>query len=232
MRPQPDSLALSPARQFARTRIVQELVSRHQAEPFYRVFNYQQCIARNAGNAHGLLTVRGHRATIYAPYYDFVSAALADPMSPKHALLGVRYVVSPQPLSLPLILQEGSLFLYERPRAAPIFYSAKAGSSLTPAPIQSVHWSENSVTLELAGDFAETLTFAQPHYPGWVVYVDGQQRELLEPGLFQGVHLRAGDRRVTFSYRPRLLYFGLVLALIPVCGVALARRSRVEKTVS
>ena len=232
LRPQPDSLALSPARQFARTRIVQELVSRHQAEPFYRVFNYQQCIARNAGNAHGLLTVRGHRATIYAPYYDFVSAALADPMSPKHALLGVRYVVSPQPLSLPLILQEGSLFLYERPRAAPIFYSAKAGSSLTPAPIQSVHWSENSVTLELAGDFAETLTFAQPHYPGWVVYVDGQQRELLEPGLFQGVHLRAGDRRVTFSYRPPLLYFGLVLALIPVCGVALARRSRVEKTVS
>ena len=44
--------------------------------------------------------------------------------------------------------------------------------------------------------------------------------------------LRAGDRRVTLSYQPRLLYFGLVLALIPVCGVALARRSRVEKTVS
>ena len=89
-----------------------------------------------------------------------------------------------------------------------------------------MHWSQNSVTLELSGDFAEALTFAQPHYPGWVVYVDGQQRELLEKGLFQGVHLRAGDRRVTFSYRPGLLYFGLVLALIPVCGVLVALRSR------
>jgi hypothetical protein len=228
LRPQPDSLDLSPARQFARTRIVQELVSRHQAEPFYRVFNYRQCIARNAGNAYGLLTVRGHRATIYAPYYDFVTAALADPMSPKHDLLGVRYVVSPQPLSLPLIHQEGSLFLYERPRATPIFYAGEAGPNLTPAPIQGVHWSENSVTLELAGDFAETLTFAQPHYPGWIVYVDGQQRELLETGLFQGVQLRAGDRRVTFSYRPPRFYLGIVLVCIPLAGFVLALRSKLK----
>ena len=93
-----------------------------------------------------------------------------------------------------------------------------------------MHWSETSATLELAGDFAETLTFAQPHYPGWIVYVNGQQRELLELGLFQGVHLRAGNRRVTFSYRPGLLYFGLVLVLIPVCGflVALWIRLKVE----
>ena len=204
--------------------IVQELISRHQAEPFYRVFNYRQCIARNAGNAYGLPTVRGHRATIYAPYFDFVTAALADPMSPRHDLLGVRYVVSPEPLTLPLILQEGNLFLYERPLATPIFYAGEADSNLTAAPIQDVRWNENSVTLELAGDFAETLTFAQPHYPGWVVYVDGQQRELLQLGLFQGVHLGPGDRRVTFSYRPRLFYFGLALALIPVCGLLVALR--------
>ena len=222
--PQPDSLELSPDRQFARTRIVQELVSRHNAEPFYRVFNFRQCIARNAGNAYGLLTVRGHRATIHAPYYDFVTAALADPMSSKHDLLGVRYVVSPEPLSLPLILQEGNLFLYERPGASPIFYSEEAGSKLSPAPIQRVRWSENSVTLELAGDFAGILTFAQPHYPGWVVSVDGQQRELLATGLFQGVHLRAGDRRVTFAYRPRRFYLGLALAFIPVCGLLVALR--------
>ena len=227
---QPDHLDLAPARQFARTRIVQELISRHQAEPFYRVFNYRQCIARNAGNAYGFPTVRGHRATIYAPYFDFVTAALADPMSPKHDLLGVRYVVSPEPLALPLILQETSLFLYERPLPTPIFYSREADSSLTPPPIQGVYWSENSVTLALAGDFAETLTFAQPHYPGWVVHVDGQQRELLELGLFQGVRLGSGDRRVTFSYRPRLFYFGLALALIPVCGLlmALASGSRLK----
>ena len=222
--PQADALELSPDRQFARTRIVQKLVSRHDAQPFYRVFNYRQCIARNAGNAYGLLTVRGHRATIYAPYYDFVTAALADPMSPKHDLLGVRYVVSPEPLSLPLILQEGDLFLYERPDAPPIFYSGEAGSKLTPAPIQRVRWSENSVTLELAGDFAETLIFAQPLYPGWVVHVDGQQRELLAAGLFQGVHLRTGDRRVTFAYRPRRFYLGLALAFIPVCGFLAAWR--------
>ena len=224
--PQLDSLELSPARQFARTRIVQELVSRQKAEPYYRIFNYRQCLARNAGNAYGLLTVRGHRATIHAPYYDFVTAALADPMSPKHDLLGVRYVVSAEPLSLPLILQEGDLFLYERPDASPLFYSQEAGLKLTPAPIQRVRWSENSVTLELAGDFAEILTFSQPHYPGWVVFVNGQQRELLETGLFLGVHLRAGDRRVTFAYRPQRFYLGIVLALIPACGFLVALRFR------
>ncbi len=226
LKPQPDDLALSPSRQFGESRIVRELVSRHEAEPFYRVFNYRQCLARNAGNAFGFPTVRGHRATIYAPYFDFVTPALADPMSPRQDLLGVRYVVSPVTLGLPLVLQEGNLFLYERPLATPIFYAAAEDSSLLPAPIERVSWGENSVTLELAGDFAEILTFAQPNYPGWIVYVDGRRRDLLELGLFQGVRLEPGDRRVTFSYRPRLFYVGLALGAIPICGFLLTLRFR------
>ena len=42
-----------------------------------------------------------------------------------------------------------------------------------------------------------------PYYPYWRVYVDDEERELLQANyLFRGVHVKAGERRVVFRFEP------------------------------
>ena len=47
------------------------------------------------------------------------------------------------------------------------------------------------------------LIFSENYYPGWHVYLDGEESSLIEvKGLVQGVFLKTGRHRVVFEYRP------------------------------
>jgi hypothetical protein len=72
------------------------------------------------------------------------------------------------------------------------------------------------------------LVMTDTYYPGWVAYVDGASRPVYETdGAFRGVYLEAGDREVSFEYRPRTLRAGLLLSGVTIlCCVAPWRRMR------
>jgi hypothetical protein len=66
------------------------------------------------------------------------------------------------------------------------------------------------------------LVLADSFYPGWRVYVNGQEREILKANVFfRGVDLPAGTHIVEFLYRPRSFALGLTVSLATLGAVLL-----------
>ena len=67
------------------------------------------------------------------------------------------------------------------------------------------------------------LVLADTFYPGWQVFVDGQESALLRANYaFRAVALEAGDHEVHFRYRPRSFVVGLVCSMIALFGTVIA----------
>jgi hypothetical protein len=68
-------------------------------------------------------------------------------------------------------------------------------------------------------------------YPDWTVTVDGDAAEpQLVEGQFRGVDLPAGAHTVVWSYRPRVVYWGMFVSAaawisLAIAAVISARRS-------
>ena len=70
------------------------------------------------------------------------------------------------------------------------------------------------VTIDATLNGAGILVLADSFYPGWKVYVDGEEGEILRANyFFRGVVLSAGDHRVVFRYEPASFYYGLAITL-------------------
>jgi hypothetical protein len=64
------------------------------------------------------------------------------------------------------------------------------------------------------------LTLLDSFYPGWRVYVDGRERELLRAnGLFKAVFLEPGKHQVVFTYQPTCFAWGFGISLLSICLV-------------
>ena len=61
------------------------------------------------------------------------------------------------------------------------------------------------------------LVLTDSFYPGWRVYVDGKEKEILRANVFfRAVPLSAGEHVVDFRYRPRSFTIGLAISLLTV----------------
>ncbi|MBI9084519.1 MAG: YfhO family protein [Desulfobacterales bacterium] len=88
--------------------------------------------------------------------------------------------------------------------------------------------------IHIVVDTPETavLVLSESAYPGWRVWVDGQERPCLRLNLlFQGVALETGRHEVTFSFRPKgfSVFAGssaTVLAMVGLIWFFLARRAK------
>jgi len=64
------------------------------------------------------------------------------------------------------------------------------------------------------------LVFLDSFYPGWRVWVNGQEREVLRAnGLFKAVFLDPGISQIVFAYQPQSFAWGLRISLISLCLV-------------
>jgi len=58
------------------------------------------------------------------------------------------------------------------------------------------------------------LVVSELNYPGWVVWVDGEKREIdTAAGVLRAVKLDAGKHEVNFAFQPGSLLMGLVLSI-------------------
>jgi hypothetical protein len=186
-------------------------------------------MAPNLGNAFSFLTIRGHRATILRSYFDFFSGAVGDPLDPRLDVLGVKYVVSPEPLEgLRQVMQEDDRYLYVNDDAFPIFhwYDPVRGQR-TPAKIGEIDFHANSVTVSVEEPESGLLLFSQPFFLGWKATVDGRPRRIRQVDIFMAVELSLGEKQLAFLYRPWLLWLSLVgplLVLVALgCSITLHR---------
>jgi hypothetical protein len=78
------------------------------------------------------------------------------------------------------------------------------------------------VTIRASLNGSGVLVLADSFYPGWRVYVDGEEKKILRANFFfRGVPLEAGEHLVEFRYQPRSLAIGLIISLVTISGVGL-----------
>lgn len=79
----------------------------------------------------------------------------------------------------------------------------------------------NNVTLTLKDlPEARILVFMDSWYPGWRAWVDGSEVQLLKAhDAFKAIVVPAGTHTVTFAFRPKSFYSGLIISLATFSGL-------------
>ncbi|MBY0358142.1 MAG: YfhO family protein [Candidatus Obscuribacterales bacterium] len=73
------------------------------------------------------------------------------------------------------------------------------------------------IQIEAVTEKAAVLVLADQYYPGWKVFVDGSEQQLLRTnGFFRGVALSQGQHEINFVYEPQSLKNAFILL---VCGL-------------
>lgn len=76
------------------------------------------------------------------------------------------------------------------------------------ADIQYIY--PNNMCVFTDSESAGYLVLLQNNYPGWKVYVDGEQKNIeLVNGTFMGVYVDAGEHEVVFKFRPYDFFAGM-----------------------
>jgi len=213
----------SPGKYYTRNKIITYLENESlEDQGVYRIINRNDnLVSPNIGNVYDVKSVLGHRATMYAPYFDYLNRDW-NLNSGNYDKLGAKYILSNIVLDgFKEILSEDGIYLYERPNQLSVFY-VKNGDDLSPINLSYVGWKQNSVLLKLdnSGNRTGELVFAQPVYPGWNVYVDGKKAILDTTDIFMSVKLSGAEQEIEFKYQPKFIYYGIItVILVIVCFI-------------
>jgi hypothetical protein len=78
-----------------------------------------------------------------------------------------------------------------------------------------VYGQNGKIHIELTADSPSILVLSESSYPGWKVFIDGQEKENLWLNLlFQGVEVGEGKHSVDFIYRPKNFKIAALISLI------------------
>jgi len=82
--------------------------------------------------------------------------------------------------------------------------------------IDNINYEPNSrIHIELTAEKPGILVFSESSYPGWQVFVNGEERECLWLNLlFQGVEIDRGTHEIDFIYRPKQFKLFLSISLV------------------
>ncbi len=101
-----------------------------------------------------------------------------------------------------------AIILDRAPVPEPVF-AASAGSA------RVTTFSPEYIEVRTSAPANSILSLAQPHYPGWRVYVDGEERELMRAyGALSAVALPAGEHLVELKYDPLSWRLGALLSAL------------------
>jgi len=102
---------------------------------------------------------------------------------------------------------------------------------------QIANYGLNAVIIEAQVENPGFLVLTDVYYPGWRVFVDGQERQLYRADyIFRAVYLEAGNHQVRFVFEPLSFKMGLYLVLFALlasviaigCGVVGGKSFRVK----
>jgi len=83
-----------------------------------------------------------------------------------------------------------------------------------------VDYRNNSIKLNVNTDRPKILVLSETYYPGWKVYVDGQEKKILKANFaFRAVPLSAGQHEVEFIYDPWTFKIGLYITLLTIISL-------------
>lgn len=81
--------------------------------------------------------------------------------------------------------------------------------------LKVVSYAPNKIIIQTSSDVSQLLYLSDNYYPGWKVYVDGKEQEILRANYtFRAVSLSDGNHLVVFEYRPELITLGVISTFI------------------
>jgi hypothetical protein len=102
-----------------------------------------------------------------------------------------------------------------------------------PSWAKILDYTDQRVILAASASRSGVLVLADSYYPGWRVYVDGEERQILRANLFfRAVELPAGNHQVEFRYEPLSFTIGRLVSLLSLSSLGvwiLYRRLRQRK---
>ena len=138
------------------------------------------------------------------------------------SLLDVKYIISDYEIynrDLEDITGNGPGFLYlnkyETARAWVENKPRSVGNFLVPGieNVEEMNSTPNRINIKASGP--GMLVLSEINYPGWKVFVDGNQEEIKTTyGLLRSIDLAEGSHKIEFSFQPLTVYAGLGLAVV------------------
>jgi len=130
-------------------------------------------------------------------------------------LLNVKYIVSHKTLNqkfLNLINSENGVFLYAINNYLPrIFFSSYIEGVIKIGYtdyFKLTKYKNGLIEVTIKNNKKGFVIFSENHYPGWHVYVDGEEKDMIKiKDLLQGVAIDKGDHIVSFMYKPYSFLF-------------------------
>ncbi|MZH03109.1 MAG: YfhO family protein, partial [Nitrospinae bacterium] len=99
--------------------------------------------------------------------------------------------------------------------------------------VKTNSYKSNTVDLEVNSPDRQFLFMSDSFYPGWKVFVDGNEKEILRANyLFRAVVIGPGEHQVRFEYDPLSFKLGLTITVITFlfCGIYLFQGRNRRKT--
>jgi hypothetical protein len=83
-----------------------------------------------------------------------------------------------------------------------------------------IEFNENNIKIQTFSENDSILILTDVYYPGWEVFVDGKQSEILRAnGLVRAVVLEEGNHIVEFNYIPKSFWTGVVISVVTIMGL-------------
>ncbi len=184
------------------------------------IFEDSAGLPKNYANVRPLQSKAGHSATMYRPYFDFLSQDWSL-NSEVNDLLNVRYVVSADALDLPLVAEDKvrGLRLYSRPSAYPrVFLASRFRDpdllQRQPLGFKLLAYSEMGMRFQIELPQDDRVVVSELDYPGWCAQLDGVPVPIERAILgdlktpLRSLLAAAGKHEVSFEYRPFARFFG------------------------
>ena len=104
---------------------------------------------------------------------------------------------------------------------------AQDSNRSTAGKTRIVQYTNTNVVIEALLNAPGILVLTDSYYPGWKVFVDGQESSILRANhFFRGVRLTPGTHRIEFKYQPLSFTIGAsisFLTLIVLSGISIVR---------
>lgn len=202
---QPRNTGYAPDVSYQHTGAIQYLEDTNQLG-IYRFANINNdAVLPNISDKYTeIQTTRGHRATMPINYFDYLCRDWNE-TSESYSFLGVKYLVSKEPLEKEDVVQVYSgdgVYIYENPDENISIFHINDDTGIYAANVQSTDWATNYVTINVDMAADGQFIFSQVSFPGWNVYVDGEERPLESYDIFQAVSVEQGTHTICFRYEP------------------------------
>jgi hypothetical protein len=183
----------------------------------YRAARLGDALPANIADVYPMQTTFGYGATMYKPYFDYISTS--SPLSDKtYNLLGTKYLATknPQPdLKLVMFDRSNEVFLYERNDYYPkLFTKSDLDQNLSGKQIASLgrfsitRYEDMRQVYKVNLEKDDTVIFSEINYPGWKAFVDGKRVDISTAEiskttpLFKSIHVPVGQHEIELKYLP------------------------------